>query len=149
VRSLLLLFVVVPLVELYLLVGLSSAIGFWQTVAITLVTGLTGGALAKREGLRVFREWNRALAELRPPAEGVLDGVLVFVGGALLITPGVITDAVGILCLLPPSRRMLSAAIRARLDARIVRLSPTAGYREPPSRPPRVIETTGEPRRDE
>jgi UPF0716 protein FxsA len=132
-----------------LLVWLSSAIGFWQTVAITLVTGLTGGMLAKREGLRVFREWNRAVAELRPPAEGVLDGVLVFVGGALLITPGVITDAIGVLCLLPPSRRALSAAIRSRLDARIVRLSPSPGYRPPAAHAPRVIETTGEPRRDE
>ena len=118
-RLLLVLFVGVPLLELYLLVWLSTVVGFWTTVAITLVTGVVGGTLAKREGLRVWRAWNDAISRMVPPEEGVTDGVLVLVGGALLITPGVLTDVVGFALLLPASRRAVARQLRAWLDRRI------------------------------
>ncbi len=118
-RWLLLLFVIVPLAELYLLLYLGSILGFWTTVAITLVTGVLGGALAKHEGLRVWRAWQRSLDELRPPEAGVIDGVLVLLGGALLITPGVMTDAVGLLLLLPWSRTRMAQVIRQEIDRRL------------------------------
>jgi len=119
VRWLLLLFIVVPLAELYLLLLVGRLIGFWPTVALTLVTGVAGGALAKHEGLRVWREWRRALEQMTPPEAGVVDGVLVLIGGALLITPGVLTDALGLVLLLPWSRTAVAARIRREVDRRL------------------------------
>ncbi len=118
-RWLLLLFIVVPLVELYLLLWIGSFIGFWPTVAIVLSTGLLGSALAKREGLKVWRAWRRSLETLTPPEQGVIDGVLVLIGGALLITPGVLTDMIGLLLLLPKPRALVAARVRRAIDRRI------------------------------
>jgi UPF0716 protein FxsA len=139
-------FVVVPLLELYLLLWLGSLIGFWPTVVVVLVTGLVGGTLAKREGLKVWRDWRRALDELRPPEQGVVDGLLVLVGGAFLLTPGVLTDALGLALLVPWSRRRIASRIRSAIDRRIANgrihvISSTPFVAADGSD---VIETTGE-----
>jgi len=118
-KLLLLLFTVVPLVELYLLLLLGRLLGFWETVLIVLVTGIVGAWLAKREGLRVFRRWREAIAEGRMPEEGVLGGLLVLVGGVLLVTPGVLTDVVGLLLLFPPTRRLVADRLRRSAERRI------------------------------
>ncbi len=118
-RGLLVLFVVVPLVELYLLTLIARATSFWWAVALTLVTGVLGGSLAKREGLRVWRRWQEALSRMQVPEEGVVGGLLVLVGGVLLITPGVLTDLTGLLLLLPQPRRWVASAIRRRVNARL------------------------------
>jgi UPF0716 protein FxsA len=112
-------FVVVPLTELYLLIWLSRWIGFGWTVAITLVTGVVGGTLAKHEGLRVWRRWASAIAEGRTPESGVAEGLLVLLGGILLLTPGVLTDALGFCLLLPPTRRRIAIGLRAAIERRI------------------------------
>lgn len=152
-RYLVLLFVVVPLGELYLLLWMSGLVGFWPTVALTVVTGIVGGSLAKREGLRVYRQWNRAMAELRPPETGLVEGALVLLGGALLITPGVVTDVVGFLLLVPWSRRPIATRVRALvgryLDGRTVGHVSVGGVEvpadpTPPSPFGAVIDTTGE-----
>jgi UPF0716 protein FxsA len=109
-----LLFTVVPLVELYLLLWLASFIGFWPTLAIVLTTAALGAFFAKREGLKVLRGWQRAVAEMRVPEEGLTGGLLVLVGGVLLITPGVITDVTGLLLLVPPVRRRVARWIERR-----------------------------------
>lgn len=119
VGKLLILFTVVPLLELYLLILLGNAIGFWPTVAIVLVTGMLGAWLAKREGLRVFRKWQNALSEGRMPEEGVLGGLLVLVGGVFLVTPGVLTDVCGLLLLIPPTRRAIGNVVRAHFEQKI------------------------------
>jgi UPF0716 protein FxsA len=153
VRWLLLLFVIVPLAELYLLLYLGSILGFWPTVAITLITGILGGTLAKHEGLRVWHAWRRSLDELRPPEAGVIDGVLVLLGGALLITPGVMTDVVGLLLLLPWSRSRVAHLIRQNIDRRLSlrrvdlmgvapTVSPLVG--DPDEAPSGVVDTEGE-----
>ncbi|NOY89908.1 MAG: FxsA family protein [Deltaproteobacteria bacterium] len=113
---LLALFIVVPLVEVYLLFGLAQLMGFWATVALVLVTGTLGAGLAKREGLRVLGRWRSALAQGRVPEEGVLDGLLVLVGGVLLVTPGVLTDLTGLLLLLPPTRKLAAVWLRRRAE---------------------------------
>ncbi len=118
-RWLLLLFVVVPLVELYLLLWIGSFIGFWPTVGIVLATGLLGSTLAKREGLKVWRAWRHSLETLTPPEQGVVDGVLVLIGGALLITPGVLTDILGLLLLMPGPRAVVAKRVRRSIDRRI------------------------------
>jgi UPF0716 protein FxsA len=157
-----LLFVVVPLAELYLLLMLGQLIGFWPTIGITLGTAIVGGALAKREGLRVLRAWRDSLDRLEPPQVGVIDGVLVLVGGALLITPGVITDVTGLVLLLPATRKIVARRIRRVIEQKIadgsirtmhVTSGPGRGrsasppeWRRPQTRTPGsgVVDTTGE-----
>jgi UPF0716 protein FxsA len=115
------LFVVIPFVDLLLLLRIGALIGFWPTVFSTIAIGMLGAWLAKREGLRVVRAWRQALQELRPPSEGVIDGVLVVVGGALLVTPGLITDLIGLLFLVPLTRRVAAKLVRRWVDRRIAR----------------------------
>jgi UPF0716 protein FxsA len=147
VRYILLLFFVIPLLELYLLVVVGGEIGAWPTVAFMLVMALLGGILAKREGLKVWRAWREALEQMRPPEQGVIDGVLVLVGGALLIAPGMITDVIGFMFLIPFTRRIAARHLRRLVDRKIVEGklrvvtldgSGVSGVRT------RVVETTGE-----
>jgi UPF0716 protein FxsA len=107
-----LLFAVVPLLDLWVLLRLGAAVGPRGTLALILLPSILGAWLARREGLRVLRAWQRALAEGRVPEEGLLSAGLVLVGAILLITPGVITDAVGLALLVPPIRRAAAAAVR-------------------------------------
>ncbi|HZX00671.1 MAG TPA: FxsA family protein [Bacilli bacterium] len=116
VAKLFLLFTLVPLVELWLLLTVGSYIGFWPTVGMAVGTALLGAALAKHEGRRVLTGWRDALAAGKIPDEGVTGGVLVLLGAALLITPGVLTDLTGLLLLFPPTRRRIAALVRARLE---------------------------------
>lgn len=118
--KLVLLFTVVPLVELWLLLAIGRAIGFWPTVGIAVVTAFLGAALAKREGRRVLSSWSESLAAGRVPDEGITGGVLVLLGAALLITPGVLTDVTGLLLLFPPTRRRIAAAVQAWLQRRAI-----------------------------
>jgi UPF0716 protein FxsA len=148
VRWLVLLFFLVPLAELYLLLWTGSQIGFWPTVATTLAAALLGSYLAKREGLKVWREWQRALAELRPPEQGVIDGVLVLVGATLLIAPGFITDVVGLLLLFPLTRRaaarVVRRAINRRLDDGSIRVVSFDQRSRGAHRSGEIVETSGE-----
>jgi UPF0716 protein FxsA len=105
------LFVVVQIVEIWLLIKVGQAIGGWQTLLLLVVDSLLGAWLLRREGRRTWRAFRLALEERRVPAREVADGVLVIVGGTLLLTPGFLSDIVGVLCLLPPTR----AAIRPML----------------------------------
>ncbi len=114
--KLLLLFTVVPLVELYLLLLINEAISFWPTVGLVLTTGLVGAILARFEGLRVLKKWRRALFRGKIPEDGVMGGVLVLVGGVLLVTPGVLTDLVGLLLLIPPTRRMIAGWVKRGIE---------------------------------
>lgn len=116
-RLLLFLFTVVPLVEFYLLFWLGSLMGFWPTVALVLATGIIGASLAKHEGLRVLSNWQRDMQEGRVPKDGALDGLLVFVGGIFLITPGVLTDAFGLSMLIPPIRHLFAGFLRKRIES--------------------------------
>jgi UPF0716 protein FxsA len=120
VGKVLLLFILVPLVETYLLSLIGGAIGWANTIALVIVTGVLGGWLTKLEWGRAWRGWQRALAEGRMPDDGVLSGVLLLIGGALLITPGVLTDFVGLCLLIPPTRRALARYLRPRLEKRFL-----------------------------
>ena len=133
--KLFLLFTLLPLVDLWVLLAIGRALGFWPTVALTVATGVAGAALAKAEGRRVVAGWRRAAAEGRLPEEGVLSGALVLAGGVLLVSPGVITDALGLALLFPPTRRLAAAALRRALARGVqsgrVRVV-TFGSRPPP-----------------
>lgn len=118
-KYLVLAFVAVPLVELYLLVRVGQEMGAGPTLLMLLVTGLVGGFIARKEGLRVFRRWRESLAQGRMPEEGLLGGVLVLLAGVLLVFPGFLTDIAGLLLLLPPVRRWVAARMRRSLERRI------------------------------
>lgn len=116
-----LLFIVLPLLDLWLLLVIGDVLGFWPTVALTIAVALLGGYLGKREGLRVLSQWKRALGELRMPEDGLVSGALVLVGAVLLATPGVMTDVLGLLCLFPPSRRLIARGVSAYVATRFAR----------------------------
>ena len=117
--ALFVLFVVLPFVDLLVLLRIGEWLGFWPTVASSVAMGMLGAWLAKREGLRVLRAWQRALEELRPPEQGIIDGVLVIAGGALLAAPGVLTDVIGFLFLIPWTRLLVANRVRRWVDRRI------------------------------
>ena len=101
------LLVVVPLAELYVLIQVGQVIGALPTIALLVVMSVVGGLLLRREGNRTFRAFRDAVQAGRVPAREIADGVLVVVGGALMLTPGFLTDVVGLLCVLPGSRAVL------------------------------------------
>ena len=121
---LILLFVLVPLVELFLLLKLGSHIGVGPTVAIVVATGVFGGAMARMQGFAVLRRIRESLDRGVLPTDSLVDGLFVLAGGLLLLTPGLITDVAGFLALLPPTRSRLKMWIKRRfrrtLDSRAV-----------------------------
>lgn len=122
---LLLLFVLVPLLELVLLIKIGDALAArWNgdaalalMVGLVVTTGVLGTLLAKREGLAILNELQRQLAGGRVPGQQLLDGAIVLVCGALLITPGVLTDVFGFLGLFPPTRALMRRFVLQRLQA--------------------------------
>lgn len=110
-----LLFVVVPLVELAFLIQVGSWVGVWPTVGLVFLTGILGATLARAEGLRTLWAFRRELASGKLPGQPLLDGLCILVGGALLLTPGFVTDLAGFALLLPPTRRLLQKGIKGRL----------------------------------
>lgn len=114
-----LLFVIVPLVELVLLVQLGQAVGLAPTLLLVVATGIAGAGLARREGLRTWLAFQRELAQGRLPGTPLLDGLAVLVGGAFLLTPGILTDVAGFVLLLPPSRAWLRRRMRRWLERQI------------------------------
>jgi UPF0716 protein FxsA len=121
---LLLLFTVVPLVELYLLVKLGNVIGIGPTVLIVICTGVLGAWLARHQGLGVLRKISDDLAVGRLPADALIDGLLIFIAGAVLLTPGLITDALGFFLLIPQGRKVVRRMVAARLEQRTVTRDP-------------------------
>jgi UPF0716 protein FxsA len=105
---LLLLFLLVPLLEIYLLIVVGGMIGALPTVALVVLTAVVGAALARHQGLATLQRLQETLARGEAPAFEMLEGALLLVGALLLLTPGFFTDALGFVCLLPPTRRRLS-----------------------------------------
>lgn len=130
--KLLLLFILVPLCDAVLLAKIGALIGWMNTLTLVVVTGVLGAWLFRVEGGRAWGQWQDALAEGRLPEQGVLGGVLLLLGGALLVTPGVITDVVGLLLLLPPTRALAVRVLRPWLLGRIAARAVT-GSRRPMS----------------
>lgn len=120
VPLLILLFIVVPLVELWAIIEVGRWLGVMPTLALLLADSILGAYLLRHQGRAAWRSFNQALAEGRVPHREVLNGVLIVFGGALLLTPGFITDAFGVLLLLPPTRALILSAA-SRYIARQVR----------------------------
>jgi len=118
--KLFLLFTLVPLAELFLLIQVGRWMGSaWLVIALVLATGMIGAALARWQGLQVWRQIPNDLARGTLPADSILSGVLILVAGALLVTPGLMTDAVGFCLLIPPLRRVVSRRLKSWLRRKI------------------------------
>ena len=114
-----LVFIVVPMVEIAVLIQVGSALGFWNTIALLLLVSLVGAWLTRHEGFYVLRRIREQLERGRIPGDELVDGGLVLAAGLLLLTPGFVTDGVGLLLLFPPTRAPVRALVRRRLGLRV------------------------------
>lgn len=111
------LLVVAPLVELYVIIQVAHVLGGWNTLALLLVMGFVGAWLLKHQGLSVLRRITAAVQAGRVPGKELVDGMLILVAGALMLAPGFIGDVLGFLLLIPPIRAVVRAPILKRFSA--------------------------------
>jgi UPF0716 protein FxsA len=116
-----LLFIGLPLLELYILIKIGSYLGAFLTIALIIFTGILGLLLARLEGLRTLRQIRQNLSQGIVPAEEMLDSVLIFVGGVLFVIPGVITDFAALVLLIPFTRTIFKRWLRRRFDRAVER----------------------------
>ncbi len=109
------LFIVMPIVEMTILIKVGAAIGALNTVGLVLLTAVIGAALLRQQGLSTLLKANQRLNSGELPAREVAEGLILAVGGALLLTPGFVTDAIGFLCLMPGSRHWLAGQALKRM----------------------------------
>lgn len=121
------LFIVVPILELWVILEVGGLIGVWPTVALLLADSMLGALLLRHQGIGAWRRFNRAIGERRFPGREVADGLLIVVGATLLLTPGFITDFVGLLLLIPPTRAIVRALLKGVVGRRIVVMGGPAG----------------------
>ena len=124
---LVLLFIVVPIAELAVIIQVGQVIGVWWTIALLVVDSVLGSVMMRSQGRTAWRRFNEAVNDGRVPAREVLDGALVIFGGLLMLTPGFITDILGFVLLLPPTR----AAVRAVLVRRLAQRMTVSSIRRP------------------
>jgi UPF0716 protein FxsA len=119
VLLLLILFIVVPIAELYVIIQVGGWIGIWPTLALLFIDSVIGAMILRHEGRGAWRRFNEALAQGRFPGREVVDGLLIVVGGTLLLAPGFITDFVGLFFLIPPTRALVRALLKRFTIGRI------------------------------
>ncbi|HYJ22931.1 MAG TPA: FxsA family protein [Solirubrobacterales bacterium] len=117
---LIVLFIVVPIAELYVIIQVGQAIGIWPTLALLLADALLGSFLLKHQGRGAWLRFNEALAQRRFPGKEVVDGLLIVVGGTLLLAPGFITDIFGLILLIPPTRAIVRSLLKRFTIGRFV-----------------------------
>jgi UPF0716 protein FxsA len=121
------LFIVVPVVELYVIIQIGQLIGLWPTLALLLADALLGSLLLRHQGRGAWRRFNEAIAARRFPGKEVADGLLIAIGGTLLLTPGFLTDIVGAIFLIPPTRALVRRLLRGWATRRFVVVGGPAG----------------------
>ena len=115
------LFTFVPIIELAILIEIGSRVGTFHTIMLIITTGIVGALLAQSQGLAVIRKIQEELTFGRPPAGELVDGLFVLVGGLLLVTPGIITDIVGFVFLLPITRSFIKQWLIMKIKSNISR----------------------------
>jgi UPF0716 protein FxsA len=115
---LLLAFIAVPLIEIGLFIKVGGWLTLWPTLGIVLATGIIGTFLVRQQGLKVLGELRNSMSQMRDPLSPLAHGAMILFAGALLLTPGFFTDAVGFLLLVPPLRQAIITAIAARVQVR-------------------------------
>ncbi len=129
-----LLFLGLPLLEIYLVIQVGQAIGALWTVLLLIADSVLGAVLLKREGIRAWRALREALGAGRMPATELADGALILVGGTLLLTPGFVTDALGFFFVLPPTRPLARGALTRFLSRRLLVTTSSAAWSRPGTR---------------
>ncbi|MGH9050182.1 MAG: FxsA family protein [Acidimicrobiia bacterium] len=131
---LVLLFLVVPIVELYVIIQVGQEIGALNTIGLLLLISVVGAWLAKREGVGVWRRLNQQVSAGRVPGAELIDAFLILLAGALLLTPGFISDVIAIFLLIPPTRALVRRVLRRRFVGKVEIFRGSAS----PSRPPDI-----------
>lgn len=124
---LLLLFLVVPLIELYLIIQVSSGFGLLPTIAMLILVSIVGAWLVRREGTNVIKRVQDQISSGKMPTNELIDGAMIVGGGALMLTPGFLTDIIGISLLLPPVRAILRPFVAKAVKSRVQIVSPFGG----------------------
>ena len=149
---LLVLFLLVPLIEIALFIQIGGAIGVWYTLTIVVVTAVLGSWLVRSQGARELGNLRSSFSELRDPTEPLANGAMILFSGALLLTPGFFTDAVGFALLLPPVRAAVYRWARSRVQVQGFQMGPGGPHQQAPEPRDRVIDGEFEevkPRPDE
>jgi UPF0716 protein FxsA len=116
---LLLLFILIPVAEISLFIQIGQRIGIFPTIFLVVLTGIVGAYLTRIQGFRIWFQIQQQLQQGKFPGDSLIDGLLILVGGLTLLTPGFITDCIGLLCLLPPTRNVFRAVIKRSFEKRI------------------------------
>jgi UPF0716 protein FxsA len=126
-------FIVVPILEMWLLIRVGGWIGAWPTIGLVALTAIIGINLLRQQGLSTLLRANQKLESGQIPAHEMMEGLLLAIGGALLLTPGFVTDAVGFSCLLPPTRKLLIkiALTKIKISSFDVGAGPASGFQGP------------------
>jgi UPF0716 protein FxsA len=150
------LFIVVPIVEIYVIIQIGSLIGVVPTVALLIADAVLGSLLLRHQGRGAWRRFNEAIAQRRFPGREVADGLLIAIGGTLLLTPGFVTDIFGAIFLIPPTRAIVRRLMRGYVARRFVVIGtpgsmrgPASGSGAPPPRRDYDYEATAEEVDDE
>ena len=130
------LFIVVPIIELYLIIQVGQLIGVVPTLLLLVADAVLGSLLLRQQGRGAWQRFNRALQERRFPGREVADGLMIAIGGTLLLTPGFITDIFGLILLIPPTRAVVRRLMRTVIGRRFI----VVGLGE------RAMRSRGEPR---
>ncbi len=133
---LLLLFLALPIAEIYVIIQVGNSIGVVPTLFLLILDGLAGAALARWQGRNAWERFNRALAAGRVPAKETFDGAMIILGGALLLAPGFITDVIGFALLIPPTRALLRGIVTRVARRRVSFTGTVFGPPPPAGRPP-------------
>jgi UPF0716 protein FxsA len=124
-----LVFIVLPIVEIYVIIQVGQAIGAWWTILLLIADGFLGSWLMKREGRRAWAALRDAIDNRRMPARELADGALILVGGTLLLAPGFVTDVAGLFCVLPFTRPVARGALSRFISRRFLEGPGAPGYR--------------------
>lgn len=133
-----LLFTCIPLIELYLLLVLGRHVGVVETIALVLLTGALGAWLARQQGLRTLTQIRQSMNAGQMPTDALIDGLMILIAGAVLLTPGLLTDLAGFFLLLPAGRALIRRGVRRAFEVRVQTFG--IGGTGPAGRPqPRVV----------
>ncbi len=134
---LLILFIAMPLLEIAVFIQMGQAIGIWMTILIVIATAVIGTTVLHAQGFAVWQRFGETMRQGAPPIEPVTEGVLLLIAGALLLTPGLITDAVGAILLVPPLRQLIARwGINRLLGRGIFTVHHSTNAHEPPPNEP-------------
>jgi len=117
--SLLAVFILMPIAEIAVLLRVHDAIGLFDTLMLVILTGFAGAFLARQQGMMVLLQIRKDMAEGRMPAPRLMDGVMILVAGVLLITPGLITDTIGFLLLVPVVRAWIRNWLQRKIESKL------------------------------